>query len=145
MDKILEEKMKIAIKENKIITEVSDTGLEINYFEDEETGILYPIFKFEDEENFNENEMPYAVMWKDYMLENKQHHITKLIMTGNLIKKMIEVEEKAQDYKEKIVKQLLEKNPMPPSNETLKRGAHLTNIYEIAEEMVIKDIVETIL
>ena len=64
MYKILEEKMKIAIKENKIITEVSDTGLEINYFEDEETGILYPIFKFEDEENFNENEMPYAVMWK---------------------------------------------------------------------------------
>ena len=49
MDKILEEKMKIAIKENKIITEVSDAGLEINYFEDEETGILYPIFKFEDE------------------------------------------------------------------------------------------------
>ncbi len=142
MDKILEEKMKKAIKDGKIITKISETGLEIEYFEDEETGIFYPIFQIEEDLDVRESDIPYGIMWKDYMLENKRHHITTLIMTGNLTKKMLEIEEKAQDYKYNLVQQLLDEQPMPPSNETLARASHLTQIYQIAEEMVIKDIIE---
>lgn len=142
MDKILEEKMKKAIEEDKIITEISETGLEIDYFEDEETGILYPIFKIDEDLDIKESEIPYGIMWKDYMLENKHHYITTLIMTGNLTKKMLEIEEKAQNYKDNLVKQLLDNMPMPPSSETLERASHFAQVYQMAEEFVIKDIIE---
>ncbi len=45
MDEKLKNAMKKAIEEGRLMVEKSKTGTEIQYFEDEETGIWYPMFK----------------------------------------------------------------------------------------------------
>lgn len=144
MDEKLKNAMKKAIEEGRLMVEKSKTGMEIQYFEDEETGIWYPMFKLSEEMEINKDEIPYGVMWKEYLIENKNHEIVSLIMTGELGKRMIEIQQIAENYKQKIIDELLQKQPMPDSSKTLERASHLNNIYQIAEEMTIKDIVESI-
>ena len=81
MDEKLKNAMKKAIEEGRLMIEKSKTGMEIQYFEDEETGIWYPMFKLPEEMEINKDEIPYGVMWKEYLIENKNHEIVSLIMT----------------------------------------------------------------
>ncbi|WP_369124039.1 TnpV protein [uncultured Tyzzerella sp.] len=144
MDEKLKEAMKKALAEGRTMTETTPTGWEIEYFEDEETGLWYPMFALEEEVEVEPSQVPYGMMWKEYLLENKRHEITTLVMTGELNKRMLEIQEMAENYKEKMIQELLEKQPMPPSDKTLERANHLTQIHQMAEEMTIKDIIEKV-
>ncbi len=144
MDEKLEEAMKKAIAEGRTMIETTPTGWEIEYFEDEATGLWYPMLALEEEVEIELSQVPYGVMWKEYLTENKRHEITKLVMTGELNKKILEIQEMAENFKEKTIQQLLEKQPMPPSDKTLERANHLTQIHQIAEEMTIKEIIEKV-
>ena len=144
MEEKLKEAMKKALKEGRTMREKTPTGWEIEYFEDEATGIWYPMLELEDEVEIEPSQVPYGVMWKEYLTENKRHEITTLVMTGELNKRMLEIQEMAEHFKEKTIQGLLEKQPMPPSDKTLERANHLTQIHQIAEEMIIKEIIEKV-
>ena len=144
MEEKLKEAMKKALKEGRTMREKTPTGWEIDYFEDEATGIWYPMLELEDEVEIEPSQVPYGVMWKEYLTENKRHEITTLVMTGELNKRMLEIQEMAEHFKEKTIQGLLEKQPMPPSDKTLERANHLTQIHQIAEEMTIKEIIEKV-
>ena len=144
MEEKLKEAMKKALKEGRTMREKTPTGWEIDYFEDEATGIWYPMLELEDEVEIEPSQVPYGVMWKEYLTENKRHEITTLVMTGELNKRMLEIQEMAEHFKEKTIQGLLEKQPMPPSDKTLERANHLTQIHQIAEEMIIKEIIEKV-
>ena len=58
MDEKLKNAMKKAIEEGRLMIEKSKTGMEIQYFEDEETGIWYPMFKLPEEMEINKDEIP---------------------------------------------------------------------------------------
>lgn len=107
-----------------------------------EDGMLYPELQIS--KNALTDKLPvgkYGKLWKDYMMENHPHRLSELVAQGKINTTILRVERKAEHRREKLIQQLLPAQPMPDTEDTMQRAAHLTNLTMQAEEIVLNELV----
>ena len=77
----------------------------------------------------------------DYLHETDPQRFSSLKMQGELTALMERVDEEARTKMEQISRKLLEQDPLPATGDTLERTRHLNSIRNIAEEIVLNEIV----
>ena len=83
----------------------------------------------------------YGRMAMRHLHETDPQRFSLLKMQGELMTLMYKVDEEATEQVWNISQRLLEKDPMPPTNDTLERTRHLNKHRDIAEEIVINELV----
>ena len=83
----------------------------------------------------------YGRMAMKHLHETDPQRFSLLKMQGELMTLMYRVDEEATEQVWKISQTLLEKDPMPPTDDTLERTRHLNKHRDIAEELVINELV----
>ena len=79
--------------------------------------------------------------WKTYMKLNHPQRLSELNMMGMLHSTMKEIDEEADNYKEKVIQSLLKKRPLPQTENILERAAHMGMLARIAQELAMSEIV----
>ncbi|RRJ67214.1 TnpV protein [Paenibacillus oralis] len=105
-------------------------------------GLLYPNLQISSEATTDQQ--PLGKFGRLALNHLKNHHPQRfqiLQMEGNLMKKMLQVEQEAIERMEQLTDQLLRLQPMPQTDDTLKRAQHLNQIKSTAEELVMNDII----
>ncbi|KAG4064959.1 hypothetical protein PC123_g1 [Phytophthora cactorum] len=62
-------------------------------------------------------------------------------MQGNLMEKMHQIDQEANERIQQLTGQLLRLQPLPQTEDTLERTRHLNQIKSTAEELVLNEIV----
>jgi|GEM_PF-1614600 len=83
----------------------------------------------------------YGRMAMDYLHETNPQRFMTLKMTGELTDMMYRVDEEASDRIEAIVQRLLEKDPVPRTDDIFEKARHYNTKKYIAVELVIKEMV----
>ena len=83
----------------------------------------------------------YGRMAMRHLHETDPQRFSLLKMQGELMTLMYRVDEEATEQVWKISQRLLEKDPMPQTDDTLERTRHLNKHRDIAEEIVINELV----
>lgn len=76
-----------------------------------------------------------------FMHESNLQRFMLLKMTGELIDMMYRVDSEASEMVEMIMQQMIERDPMPKTDDILERTRHLNKHKSVAEELAIKEIV----
>lgn len=104
-------------------------------------GLLYPNLQIS--ENEGTDRMPvgkFGKMWKAYMEENQPHRLSELVAQGKINEMILKVDEEAERRKEELIQQLLQKQPMPDTEDTMERAAHMNRITDTAEELLLEEV-----
>ena len=107
-----------------------------------EDGMLYPNLQIS--ENEKTDRMPvgrFGNLWKNFMLENHPHRLSELVAQGKINEMILQVDEEAESRKERLIQELLTAQPMPDTEDTMERAAHMGMITDTAEEIVISELV----
>ena len=107
-----------------------------------EDGMMYPELQIS--ENGQTDKMPvgrFGRYWKAYMMENHPHRLSELVAQGKINEVILNVDEEAERRKELLIQQLLLKQPMPDTEDTLERAGHMNSLTKQAEEIVLNDLV----
>ncbi len=94
--------------------------------------------------NNQENDRPlgrYGRLALEYLRENHPQRYMTLKMDGTLMEKMHRVNEEALKQIEALTQQMLQKEPMPDTEDTLERTKHLNSLRRSAEEIVLRELV----
>jgi hypothetical protein len=83
----------------------------------------------------------YGRMAMDYLHETNPIRFSVLKMTGKLTDMMYRVDEEASERIETIIQRLLEKDPLPQTDDILEKTRHFNTKRSIAEELVINEMV----
>jgi len=83
----------------------------------------------------------YGRMAMKHLHETDPQRFSLLKMQGGLMTLMYKVDEEATAKVEAIAQKLLEQDPMPQTDDTLGRTRHLNKHRDIAEEIVINEMV----
>ena len=83
----------------------------------------------------------YGRMALDYLHNTNPRRFSLLKMTGELMTTMYRVDEEATEMVEAIIQKLLQKNPMPQTDDILEKTHHFNVQRSIAEEFVIHEMV----
>lgn len=97
-------------------------------------GMLYPEIQIT--ETPQEPPGPYAKAWQAYMMEANPERISELLMTGKLAETIAAVDREAEQRQEELIQSLLVKSPMPQTEDTLERAAHMEMLTREANEIV---------
>jgi len=92
----------------------------------------------------DETEQPlgkYGRMAMKHLYETDPQRFSLLKMQGELLSLMYRVDEEAAEKVETISQKLLEQDPMPKTDDILERTRHLNKHRDIAEEIVISEMV----
>ena len=103
-------------------------------------GMLYPDIQIAPETERMEAG-PYGQAWKTYMVEANPERVSELLMKGQLLSEMAKVDEEAENRKEELIQAMLKKNPMPQTEDTMERAAHMEMLTREADEIVLAEIV----
>ena len=79
--------------------------------------------------------------WKTFMQSNHPERLSELNMLGSLHSTMKAVDEEAENYRESLIQSLMKSKPLPQTEDTLERAAHMEMLTRIAEELTLNDIV----
>lgn len=106
-----------------------------------EDGMLYPDLRI----SMNrEHDLRPAGMfgrrWKDYMKSKHPQRLSDLIALGQINEMIARVDEEAEAKKETLIKQLLEVQPMPETEDALKKAGHMEMITRQAEEIILHEV-----
>ena len=107
-----------------------------------EDGLLYPELQIS--ENEKTDQMPvgrFGNLWKNFMLENHPHRLSELVAQGKINELILKVDEEAESRKERLIQELLTAQPMPDTEDTMERAAHMGMITDTAEEIVIGELI----
>ncbi|MVB10461.1 Transposon-encoded protein TnpV [Caprobacter fermentans] len=113
--------------------------VELNYTEKD--GMMLPNIQVS---NNQENDRPlgrYGRLALEYLRESHPQRYMTLKMDGTLMEKMHQVNEEALKQIEALTQQMLQKKPMPDTEDTLERTKHLNSLRRSAEEIVLRDLV----
>ena len=108
-----------------------------------EDGLQYPNLQISKNEKIDG--MPvgrFGSLWKNYMLENHPHRLSELVAQGKINEIILKVDEEAESRKERLIQELLGAQPMPDTEDTLKRAGHMNMITSTAEELVISELLQ---
>jgi len=83
----------------------------------------------------------YGRMAMKYLHDTNPQRFSLLKMTGELTDMMYQVDEEASDRVESIIQELLEKDPVPQTDDIFEKARHYNTKKCIAEELVISEIV----
>ena len=92
----------------------------------------------------DEQEQPlgkYGRMAMKHLHQTNPQRFSLLKMQGELMNLMYRVDEEATEQIEKISRKLMEGDPMPQTDDILVRTRHLNKHRDIAEEIVINEMV----
>ena len=115
--------------------------MSLNYRKGED-GLLYPELQIS--KNEKTDQMPvgrFGNLWKNFMLENHPHRLSELVAQGKINEMILQVDEEAESRKERLIQELLTAQPMPDTEDTMARAAHMGMITSTAEEIVISELV----
>ena len=108
----------------------------------EKDGLLYPNISIEDEsENRSQPLGRFGRDWMNNLHRNHRQRFMTLRMTGELEAIARKVETEALEEQEMIYQQLLVKNPLPQTEDTMVKARHLNSLRLTAEETVMTEIV----
>ncbi len=96
--------------------------------------------KLEDKQSIGK----YGIMRKDYLYSNKRVYFNILLMKGELTKHLLSVQREAEDLVELLVPQIAKAQGVTEnlkSTDQMKWVRQMNNIYNLAEEIVLKEIV----
>lgn len=102
-------------------------------------GVLYPNIVVSEEENVWVGK--YGLLWMDYMKSNHADRYRHHIRMGTLNTKALEVNEEAYEMLERIVNQYLVKHKPQNSASTMEMWRLRERAKQMAEEVVLSDIV----
>jgi len=83
----------------------------------------------------------YGRMAMRHLHDTDPQRFSLLKMTGELTDMMYRVDEEASEKIETITRKMLEKDPLPRTDDILARARHLNRHRDIAEELVIREMV----
>ena len=83
----------------------------------------------------------YGRMAMRHLYETDPQRFSLLKMTGELTDMMYRVDEEASERVELIIQQLLERDPLPRTDDILEKTRHFNTKRSIAEEFVITEMV----
>ena len=83
----------------------------------------------------------YGRMALKHLHETNPQRFSLLKMQGELMSLMYHVDEEATEKVESIIQKLLLNDPMPQTDDILERTRHLNKYRDIAEEIVIREMV----
>lgn len=83
----------------------------------------------------------YGRMALEYLRENHSQRFMTMKMDGTLMEKMHRVNEEALVQIEALTQQILQKEPMPDTEDTLEQTRHLNCLRRSAEEIVLCELV----
>ena len=118
---------------------MKENNLNISYTE--QNGILYPNLQVSNEQTADQPLGRYGRMAMEYLKENHPNRYTALKMDGTLMEVMHTVQQTATEKIEEMTQEMLKKEPMPDTEDTMERTRHLNSLKLSAEEIVIKEIV----
>ena len=114
--------------------------IELSYQEGGD-GMLYPNLQVSENERHDRTEAgKFGKLWKEYMTEQHPHRVSELIAAGSFNRMITEVDEEAESRKEVLIQELLKAQPMPETEDTLERAAHMQMITSTAEEIIMNEV-----
>ncbi|MCI8645048.1 MAG: TnpV protein [Lachnospiraceae bacterium] len=105
-------------------------------------GMQYPQIQISGERKIDR--MPvgrFGGMWKKYMMEEHPNRLSELVAQGKVNEIIRQVDEEAEQQKEERIQELLNRYPMPETEDTMTRAGHLGMLTKQAEETVISEVV----
>lgn len=115
--------------------------INLTYTEGED-GLMYPDIQLSENPIYDSMEIgKYGRVWKEYMAERHPHRLSQLVAEGKINQTIVSVDREADSRKETLIQQLLKAQPMPKTEDTLERAAHMEMIYRTAEEIILSEIV----
>lgn len=101
---------------------------------------LYPNLTIESEGT--ERIGKYGMLRKTYLKEHHPNWYQSMLLSGKLEKHLAEIETSAQAQVERIVRQMIQRNPAPDKESNpLGWAAHLNSLTAAAEEIVLTNLV----
>lgn len=107
----------------------------------EKDGIQFPILQISNDPLADQPLGRYGRMALEYLRDTDFDRYTVLKMDGTLMEVMHQVQETVTAKIEILIQQMLVANPLPHTEDTLKRTRHLNGLKLTAEEIVIREIV----
>ena len=107
----------------------------------EQDGMLLPEPQIS---NSGEADQPlgrYGRMALEYLNENHPERYTALKMDGSLMEIMHQVQDEATEKIESLTQQMLQKEPIPQTEDIMERTRHLNSLKLMAEEAVLQSVV----
>lgn len=83
----------------------------------------------------------YGRMALDYLHDTNPQRLSVLKMTGELTDMMYKVDVEACDRVEAIIQKMLDRDPLPQTDDILEKTRHFNTKRSIAEELVINEMV----
>ncbi len=99
----------------------------------------YPEIDFGIEENVQLKK--YGRLRYKYLKENKPYLFSRLLLEGESMKHVIEIEKQAYECFEKIKQQYLERHPLPDDGNFMDSYRIRQEALDIAEEIVLKELI----
>lgn len=119
--------------------EIMNNNIKIPYKTDKD-GFLFPDIQISNNPEYDNADIgEFGKAWVTYMKENYPDRISELAVTGELNEYITKVDNEAYEYRDNLVTELLVKNPMPQTDDTLKRSAHMNMIYDTAKEATLNN------
>ncbi|WP_353885331.1 TnpV protein [uncultured Clostridium sp.] len=113
---------------------------EIKYQEIE--GILYPQIQISEEIQLEQKQLgKYGRIAQKFLKENSKLRYNSLLMEGKLLPMLHQIEKEAKEQMEIITEKLLEKNPVPVTEDFLQIVQHKNQIKMQAEEIVLQEVI----
>lgn len=111
-------------------------------YEEKEDGILYPKINFSKDPKYEGKPLgKYGMMAQEYLKENNKMKYNELLMSGELLPQMHEIDKRARVMLHEIMDKLLEENPVKDPNNILERTRHMNQLKAQAEEIIFHDII----
>ena len=111
---------------------MKENNLNISYTE--QNGILYPNLQVSNEQTADQPLGRYGRMAMEYLKENHPNRYTALKMDGTLMEVMHTVQQTAAEKIEEMTQEMLKKEPMPNTEDTMERTRHLNSLKLSAEQ-----------
>lgn len=119
--------------------EIMNNNIEIPYKIGKD-GFLYPDIQISNNPEYDNSDIgEFGKAWFTHMKENYPDRISELAVTGELNEYITKADNEAYEYRDNLVTELLVKNPIPQTDDTLKRSAHMNMIYDIAKEATLNN------
>ncbi|QQZ61130.1 TnpV protein [Paenibacillus sonchi] len=116
-------------------------NLNLNYSQQTD-GLLYPLIQISSQAEADQQPLgKYGRMSLNYLRNHHPHRLMSLKMQGNLMKKMHQIDQEANERMQQLTDQLLRLQPIPQTEDTLERTRHLNQIKSTAEELVLNEII----
>ncbi|GIP20839.1 TnpV protein [Paenibacillus sp. J22TS3] len=120
---------------------MTEIKVNLNYSKQTD-GLLYPQLQISNQAEADQQPLgKYGRMTLNYLRNHYPQRFMSLKMQGNLMEKMHQADQEANEKMNQLTEQLLRLRPMPQTEDILERTRHLNQIKSIAEELVLNDIV----